>query len=611
MPEISTWTIHGTQYDVADAAAREDIEDLQDDVGELQSAVDGKQDAPETAGTAGQVLGLDSNLAPVWVDQSGGGSGLPTVKASNSTADLVLSDSVGNVIAQFSGGHVQTKNFDSSDIAETVEVVHRISGDDYIKTFTYDNSASTTQEITGDFKQGDTILCHFSNSANDLTDTSTAKYIQYYAVINGTDTFIGKDYGYCFGRFTLPGNATAIKAVIPSGMISSGTFTCKFLVYKLSEYKRQPNIITVGTADRCMFTSIREAMDSFTDNNWYNRYEIWIYPGTYNILSYYTDAEIREDGFVGLWVKNGVKLKGIGHRNEIILHGELDNTDYSLTIRNAISTLNLSGDCGLENITVTNKYLRYAVHDDHASGIYQEQTKLIENCKFVSTDAASGGFGQAAYGAGGNSGKTLIIRNCDLGDRLIIHNYQNQSVPMTAIVENSFARIVNITDNNNTGFTAKTRVSFHNCDFTLIRHMMTSHGTEPSMYLEGTGTHDAMVMTEAGIVYDFGDCRKFLGTSLAVGQAVKLDGYMMPIAQTDPAKVYGIVIGNDGKYTFVQTRGYISDVLLGLSGLSVGDYVTIDSSGAVTATGATASNAVGVVACEDTTDSCVFIKLLF
>ena len=182
---------------------------------------------------------------------------------------------------------------------------------------------------------------------------------------------------------------------------------------------------------------------------------------------------------------------------------------------------------------------------------------------------------------------------------------------MTAVVENSFARIVNLTDNNNTGFTAKTRIAFHNCDFTIIRQMLTSSGTEPSMVLEGTGTHDAMVMTEAGLVYDFGDCRKFLGTSLSRGQAVKLDGTLMPVAQTDASKVYGIVIGNDGKYTYVQTRGYISNVVLGLSGLSVGDYITLDSSGVVTASGATASNAVGVVACEDTNDSCVFVKLLF
>lgn len=48
---------------------------LATDHGSLLNAINGKQDAPETAGTAGQVLSLDNNLDPVWsTPQSGGGS---------------------------------------------------------------------------------------------------------------------------------------------------------------------------------------------------------------------------------------------------------------------------------------------------------------------------------------------------------------------------------------------------------------------------------------------------------------------------------------------------------------------------------------------------------
>ena len=39
----------------------------------IKNAISQKQNAPSTAGTAGQVLGLDSNLDPVWMDQTGGG----------------------------------------------------------------------------------------------------------------------------------------------------------------------------------------------------------------------------------------------------------------------------------------------------------------------------------------------------------------------------------------------------------------------------------------------------------------------------------------------------------------------------------------------------------
>lgn len=39
----------------------------------LSTEISAKQDAPSQAGTAGQVLGLDNSLHPVWVNQSGGG----------------------------------------------------------------------------------------------------------------------------------------------------------------------------------------------------------------------------------------------------------------------------------------------------------------------------------------------------------------------------------------------------------------------------------------------------------------------------------------------------------------------------------------------------------
>lgn len=65
---------------------------ISEDVSELKSALNDKYEKPETgipasdlaesyieepgtAGTAGQVLGLDSNLEPVWVNQSGSGGG--------------------------------------------------------------------------------------------------------------------------------------------------------------------------------------------------------------------------------------------------------------------------------------------------------------------------------------------------------------------------------------------------------------------------------------------------------------------------------------------------------------------------------------------------------
>lgn len=60
-------------------------------VSQLNGAINAKQDAPETAGTAGQVLGLNSNLEPEWVNQQGGGGG------TSDYADLTNKPSINGV----------------------------------------------------------------------------------------------------------------------------------------------------------------------------------------------------------------------------------------------------------------------------------------------------------------------------------------------------------------------------------------------------------------------------------------------------------------------------------------------------------------------------------
>lgn len=64
------------------------------EVSQQKNAIEAKQDAPSTAGTAGQVLGLDSNLAPAWVDQTGGsgGGGMNIVNLSGTQITQVGAD---------------------------------------------------------------------------------------------------------------------------------------------------------------------------------------------------------------------------------------------------------------------------------------------------------------------------------------------------------------------------------------------------------------------------------------------------------------------------------------------------------------------------------------
>ena len=57
------------------------------------NAISQKQNAPSSAGTAGQVLGLDSNLNPTWVDQTGGG-GMNIVNLSGTQITQIGADNI-------------------------------------------------------------------------------------------------------------------------------------------------------------------------------------------------------------------------------------------------------------------------------------------------------------------------------------------------------------------------------------------------------------------------------------------------------------------------------------------------------------------------------------
>lgn len=73
----------------------EKLNNIEDGVDDANRQLSDKQDAPATAGTAGQVLALDDNLNPVWTNQSGGGGGDVTDVQIDGTS--ILSGGVANI----------------------------------------------------------------------------------------------------------------------------------------------------------------------------------------------------------------------------------------------------------------------------------------------------------------------------------------------------------------------------------------------------------------------------------------------------------------------------------------------------------------------------------
>ena len=89
------------------------------ELSDQKNAIEQKQNAPSSAGTAGQVLGLDSNLDPVWVNQSGGGGDV------SNCAPIIINTASGDV-ASFADG---ADNRQIRKIVAMIEPVQSGTGD--------------------------------------------------------------------------------------------------------------------------------------------------------------------------------------------------------------------------------------------------------------------------------------------------------------------------------------------------------------------------------------------------------------------------------------------------------------------------------------------------
>jgi hypothetical protein len=250
--------------------------------------------------------------------------------------------------------------------------------------------------------------------------------------------------------------------------IEKGKLTADYLsptlLAKLSNIK---TIITVkqdGTGD---FTSLRSALESISDATINKKYEVQIYEGTYDVFSYYTSAEINATSFIGLIKPDYVDIIGIGDKKKIILKGELpsENDVYSADTKGRVSTLCWYGNGKLENLTITGKNQRYAVHDDYN---YPNSVKKIINCDFIRFLGNGINYGgEQAWGEGSWSGMDYVFEDCNFSTEW-----------------NYFA----YTTHNNFSFTNPTHHKFINCKF------ITTLGDAVRFESLGSGQHDTVQM---------------------------------------------------------------------------------------------------------------------
>ena len=437
-------------------------------------------------------------------------------------ADLYISDSNGNVLAEFADGHIKTKNFDSEDIEERVEALEDApvpSGSDY------------------------------SPSINP-TDADA-------------DLYIADENGNAIARFGC-------------GHVQTRDFDSRAITPKVITVKKD------GTGD---FTSVRSAVDSIHDASSIERpYVIEVYPGTYNILDDYSQSEIEATGFVGLMLTDGISLRGVGNRNAVVLHGELDPDTYDSTLRNEVSTLNMCDTASLENLTITAKRIRYCVHDDFPATLPYFY-RHVKNCRFSIDTPTSGSEGKT-WGEGAKQGKSTLLEDSDFGTCLLWHSDNTASATRTInlTIKNCIAQFLTVRNINHNIFNT---VHIFGGNFGIIRFAFNDGTVQTKMMSVDGDVKDAMILAPTDWCYKTGDITIFpisTSMSLEIGMLVRpnfspfwTQGSLVVV--TDPNTAYGVVVGIDDRFAYVQKSGYINTDRIGLQNVSIGDKVTVSQNG--------------------------------
>lgn len=508
--------------------------------------------------------------------------GKPDIKDSTKTGvDFDLSDADGNVILRVQDGDVLTKWFTSKNPDGSV---------DYNADIVYSNT-SGTKSIAANFREGDNIILHLADANDRIKDSIASSAVTYkYTDTSNVEHTIAQKYGYLYVPFTFQEDAVSVSVTYSNGLLWGENGVLRFSVYKKGIAERKPHIIRVAADGSGDYTSLRDAIDSIEDNNAYNRYRIEVYPGTYNILADYTAEEINESGFEGLFVGDGISIVGIGQRDDIILYGTIDTNTYNLSKRNDISTINLAGNVELENITINTEYLRYCVHDDKAPLTHQMAVKEIKNCVF---NAANMTTGAIAYGCGISNMRKLHFKDCVFNQELHIHTANTGTYSPEVIIENCEGMVFSFADYNSV---VDVEYMLPNSKFTMVKGEISYGPHNQFLFINQTGAINPLVDCDEGMIYNLANCFKAKG-QITAGQLVSVgrsDRSLVATAVVSSDIANGVSIGHKNGETIIASHGYINSNQVGITGLSVGDYITVDANGVLT-DGGTQANAVGVV----------------
>lgn len=536
--------------------------------------------------------------------------------------DLDVTDPNGNVVVRFANGYVQTKNFDSQTVAQNISSLS--SGKVNVNQGVANEGKAMVVGADGNLAPADVQIevddtLSQEGQAADAKATgdrirSAPKIVETDA--NGVDLDIADEDGNVLVRFSggeiLAKNFQTSKFGAFFHTESEADFDLAdvngnsiFTVDKghvktkwFNSLTVNPNIVTVRKDGFGDYTSLRSAVESITDADPLdNPYVIEIHEGQYNIMDDYTAEEILSAGeehytdtsFVGLKITNGISLRGVGCRDNVIIYGYLDPQVYTNNNRNNIATLNTQGECNLENLTIIGERIRYAVHDDFGDSFRlragRNPHRIVKNCVFIAKNTTGG----ASYGAGTSAARDYYFKDCAFyGGSCGIHTISGMPYSGTFLFEGCRGVGLYLGDYSTASTNSKHLAIINDCDFDVIKIGKNSASYTPQhIKMCGTGSYRSFIDVPTGFVYETGNVIVVDG-SYSVGDVVTIDN----AAASSASEVYGVCLGTQNGQSYIQIGGYIKASLFGLSP-SAGDYIGV-SNGAV-AVVSTANDSIGKV----------------
>lgn len=237
----------------------------------------------------------------------------------------------------------------------------------------------------------------------------------------------------------------------------------RIIIYSYTAYKKEPIIITLAKDGSGDFKQLRSVVDKINLDNIKKEYIIYIKSGHYNLNEEYTQEEWNDGEFRGLFIPDNTSIIGIGNVDNIIISA--NDTEK----RTLVSTLNISNNVTIKNITVKATNLRYTIHDDYAESAVGGYAQKFIGCKFYGTSPEHG----RVFGSGLKSGANWYFENC-------------QFIATTA-------DCVPIGIHNNINYTEQAYVEFKNCEFvsnqkySMYLESLNSNGIFTNVTINGCG----------------------------------------------------------------------------------------------------------------------------